>query len=156
MVALIMMVMAASISGYALFVYLKRSKMLKDQVEEVSVAAAPAQPCRRWSCLPCAYRTSASDLTSPDYARRCLSLHEITEEHLRTSDNQIAHRRPEICSCMFNRLQSAVIVALTDDLLNLQDAFVADDLGIKAIVIVIVGSLSAIFLISLVDFFLML
>lgn len=78
-VALIMMVMAASISGYALFAYLKRSKMLKDQVEEVSVAAPP-QPCRRRSCLPCAYRTSASDITPPDQAHRCLSLHEITNK----------------------------------------------------------------------------
>ncbi len=48
------------------------------------------------------------------------------------------------------------IIALTDDSLNLQDAFVADDLGMKAIVIVIVGALTAIFIISLVDFVLML
>mmetsp|Transcript_6084 Transcript_6084/g.17418 ORF Transcript_6084/g.17418 Transcript_6084/m.17418 type:complete len:754 (-) Transcript_6084:271-2532(-) len=70
-VALIMMVMAAAISAYALYVYLQRSKMLKEQVEE--------------------------------------------------------------------------------------DAFVSDGKrGIQAIVIVIVGSLSAIFIISLIDFFLML
>lgn len=34
-VALIMMVMAAAISAYALYVYLQRSRMLKESVEEV-------------------------------------------------------------------------------------------------------------------------
>lgn len=40
-VALIMMVMAAAISAYALYVYLQRSKMLKEQVEEVPPTHPP-------------------------------------------------------------------------------------------------------------------